>query len=176
VPHAQAFLVNGHSGFLFRPVLMRPFWDRIWGRLLGMLRQGLSPESLAWSLAVGLALGVSPLFGTSTALCAGAALAFRLNQPAMQLANYLAYPLQIALLLPFIRLGERLFRAPRLPLSLPLLQEALKIDPWGAIHLFWTSFWHAGVVWLLVIPVPAALLAWGLTPVFRTALKPFRRP
>lgn len=56
---------------------MRPIWDRVWGRLLGMLRHGLSPEGLAWSLAVGLALGVSPLFGTSTALRAGVAMAFR---------------------------------------------------------------------------------------------------
>lgn len=155
---------------------MRPFWDRIWSRLLGMLRHGLSPEGLAWSLAVGLTLGVSPLFGTSTALCAGAAMAFRLNQPAMQLANYLAYPLQIALLLPFIRLGERLFGAPRLPLSLPTIEVALKADVWGAMGALWTSLWHAGVAWLLVIPVPAVLLAWGLTPVFRTALKSFRRP
>lgn len=155
---------------------MRRLWDRVWSRLLGLLRHGLSPEGLAWSLAVGLALGISPLFGTSTALCAGAALTFRLNQPAMQLANYLAYPLQIALLLPFIRLGERLFGAPRLPLSLPVIQEALRANAWGALHLFWTSLWHAGVAWLLVVPVPAVLLAWGLAPVFRTALKSFRRP
>lgn len=155
---------------------MRLLWDRVWGRLLGMLRHGLSPEGLAWSLAVGLALGVSPLFGTSTALCAGAAMAFRLNQPAMQLANYLAYPLQIALLLPFVRLGERLFGAPRLPLSLPMIEAALKADAWEAVGTLWTSLWHAGVAWLLVVPVPMALLALGLAPVFRRALKPFRRP
>lgn len=155
---------------------MRPFWDRIWSRLLGMLRHGLSPEGLAWSLAVGLALGASPLFGTSTALCAGAAMAFRLNQPAMQLANYLAYPLQIALLLPFIHLGERLFGAPRLPLSLPMIEAGLKADAWGAMGALWTSLWHAGVASLLVVPVPVAVLALGLAPVFRRALKPFRRP
>jgi uncharacterized protein (DUF2062 family) len=155
---------------------MRPFRDRVWGRLLGMLRHGLSPEGLAWSLAVGLALGITPLFGTSTALCAGVAMAFRLNQPAMQLANYLAYPLQIALFLPFIRLGERLFGAPQLPLSLPMIEAALKADAWRALGAFWTSLWHAGVAWLLVVPIPAVLIALGLAPVFRTALKPFRRP
>jgi len=32
------------------------------------------------------------------------------------------------------------------------------------------------VAWLLVVPIPVVLLAWGLTPIFRRALKPFRRP
>jgi len=152
------------------------FKNRVSDPLKGMLQQGLSPEGLAWSLAVGLGLGVSPLFGTSTALCVAAALIFKLNQPAMQLANYLAYPLQLALLLPFIRLGERLFGAPHLPLSLSAIQGALKADAWGALHLFWTSLWHAGVAWLLLTPLPVGLLAWGLTPLFRRASKAFRRP
>jgi hypothetical protein len=152
------------------------FRQRVSGPLLGLLRQGLSPSGLAWSLAVGLGLGISPLFGTSTALCVGAGLLFRLNQPAMQVANYLAYPLQVALLLPFIRLGERLFGAPHLPLSLPAIQAALKADAWGALHLFWTSFWHAGVAWLLLTPLPVALLAFALTPLFRRASKTFPGP
>lgn len=150
--------------------------DRIWNPLLGMLRHGLSPEGLACSLAVGLALGIIPLFGTSTPLCVGMAMAFRLNQPAVQLANYLAFPLQVVLLLPFIRLGEWLFGAPRLPLSLSLIQEAMKADAWAALHLFWTSLWHAGVAWLLVVPLPTVLLAWGLAQVFRAYSRSFRRP
>ena len=149
---------------------------RIRDPLLGLLRQGLSPEGLAWSLAVGLALGVIPLLGTSTVLCVGVALAFRLNQPAMQLANYLAYPLQFLLLYPFIRMGEGLFGTHHETISLAHVQAALRVDAWGAIRMFWTSLWHAAVVWLLVVPIPMVLLAWGLTPVFRRVLKSFRRP
>jgi len=154
---------------------MGRFQDRVWVPMLRMLRHGLSPEGLAWSLAVGLAFGIIPLFGTSTALCAGAAVTLRLNQPAMQMANYLAYPLQVVLLIPFIRLGERLFQAPHLPLSLAVIQEAVKADAWGALSAFWTSLWHASVAWLLVVPLPTVLLAWILIPVFRAAARPFRR-
>ncbi len=82
---------------------------RLWEPLRAQLRQGLSPERLAWSLALGLGAGVSPLVGSSTGLCILLALVFRLNQVVMQAANYLAYPLQLALLIPFIRLGEKLF-------------------------------------------------------------------
>jgi hypothetical protein len=140
-----------------------------------MLKQGLSPQGLAWSLAVGAALGIIPLFGTSTLLCVGAAMAFRLNQPAMQLANYLAYPLQLLLLLPFIRLGERLFGEAHLPLSLPYLQDVLQAGVQEALRMFWTSLWHASVAWLLLVPLPVVLVAQGLTLVFRRTQSSFRR-
>jgi hypothetical protein len=94
----------------------------------------------------------------------------------MQLANYLAYPLQLALLIPFIRLGEQLFGAPRLPISLASVQEALKSGIWAVLSALWTSLWHASVAWLLVVPIPAALLAWGLIPIFRATQKTYRRP
>jgi hypothetical protein len=42
--------------------------------------------------------------------------------------------------------------------------------------MFWTSLWHAAVAWLLVVPIPMILLAWGLTPLLRQVLKSFRRP
>ena len=146
---------------------------RLWEPMLSLLRHGLSPEGLAWSLALGLGVGISPLFGTSTGLCLLLGFIFRLNQPAMQLANYLAYPLQLLLLIPFIRLGEMLFGAPRLPLSVDVLVGAFRADAWAALGAFWTSFWHAAVVWLLLAPLGSALLALVLTPVFRSASRRF---
>jgi uncharacterized protein (DUF2062 family) len=126
---------------------------------------------LAWSVAAGLALGVFPMLGATTLLCIGVAFAFRLNQPAMQLVNYLAYPLQLALLIPFIRIGERLFGAEPMPLSLAAMLGALKLDTLGTIALFWSRIWHACVVWALVVLPLAALLALILRPVFRAAIR-----
>ncbi len=146
----------------------------LWEPLLAQLRQGLSPERMAWSLALGLGAGVSPLVGSSTGLCILLAWAFKLNQVVMQVANYLAYPLQLALLIPFIRLGEWLFGAPRLPLSIEVLSGAIRADAWGALHTFWTSLWHAGVAWLLTAPLGSVLLAMVLTLLFRVAGRRFR--
>ena len=148
---------------------------RLWDPLMVQLRQGLSPERMAWSLALGLGAGVSPLVGSSTGLCILLALAFRLNQVVMQVANYLAYPLHLALLIPFIRLGEKLFGAPRLPLSIEVLSNALRSDAWATLHTFWTSLWHAGVAWLLLAPLGSTLLALGLTPLFQIAARRFPR-
>jgi hypothetical protein len=113
------------------------------------------------------------MLGTTTLLCVGAAFAFRLNQPAMQLVNYLAYPLQLALLIPFIRLGERLFGVAAMPLSLSAMLGALKVDTFGTIALFWSRIWHACVVWALLVLPAMALLALLLRPIFAAAVRSF---
>ena len=150
------------NGFLTRK-LIRP--------LLELLRQGVTPEKLSMSIALGAALGMIPVIGGNTALCALIGLIWGLNLPAIQLVNYFVYPLQIALLLPLFRLGEKLFRAPHLPVSVAQIYEMARTNPWGAIQLFWTTTWHALVVWALVAPFVAALLYFLLLPGFRRVLR-----
>jgi uncharacterized protein (DUF2062 family) len=71
------------EGFLYRK-LVRPLVD--------LLRQGVSPEKIALSVALGVTLGVFPLLGSTTALCALAAFTMQLNLAAIQLVNYFVYP------------------------------------------------------------------------------------
>jgi Uncharacterized protein conserved in bacteria (DUF2062) len=73
------------------------------------LRQGISPRRLALTLVLGFVVGCIPVVGLPTALCAVLALAFRLNLPAIQAANYVAMPFQVALIVPLLRLGSKLF-------------------------------------------------------------------
>ncbi len=140
---------------------------RIWHPLRELLRQGLTPGKLAASVAIGLGISIFPVIGMTTLLCVLAAYLGRLNQPAVQLINYLAYPLQILMLIPFIRLGERLFNAPRLLLDAHQIIGLIKTDAFGAIRFFWTSTWHAVVAWLMVVPLATVLLTLLLIPVMR---------
>ena len=80
--------------------------------ILQLLTQGITPEKIALSLAFGIMLGVFPVLGTTSLLCLIAALVFRLNLAAVQLVNLLVNPLWFALLIPFVRVGERLFGVP----------------------------------------------------------------
>ncbi len=75
--------------------------------------QGLAPETAALVLAIGLTLGLFPIYGCPTILCALASLILGLNIPAVQIVNQLATPLQLAMMLPFLRLGARLVSSPR---------------------------------------------------------------
>jgi uncharacterized protein (DUF2062 family) len=143
------------------------FWRRIRLLILELLRQGVTPEKMALSLALGVALGVFPMLGTTTALCALVAFIWRLNSPAIQMVNYFVYPLQIALLIPFFRAGERLFGAPRLPLAIAQILAMAHASFWGAMRFLWTTIWHAALVWCLIAPVFVALLYVTLTPILR---------
>jgi uncharacterized protein (DUF2062 family) len=75
-------------------------------KVIAWLRQGISPRRLALTLALGFAIGCFPVMGIPTALCAVLAVAFGLNLPAIQAANYAVMPLQLALIVPFVRLGR----------------------------------------------------------------------
>ena len=66
-----------------------------------LLKQGLSPFKLALVIALGITLSVFPILGTTTVICTLVALLFHLNLPAIQLANYAAFPLQVILFFPF---------------------------------------------------------------------------
>ena len=137
------------------------FYRRVVGPIVALLTQGITPEKIALSLAFGIVLGVFPVLGSTTILCAAAALIFRLNLPAIQLVNYLIYPLQLFFLLPFIRLGEMLFRATPLQLSLAQMLAMARADLPHAVASLWLAGAHAVSAWLLIGP-PAILLLYFL--------------
>jgi len=137
------------------------FYRHVVGPIVALLTQGITPEKIALSLAFGIVLGIFPVLGSTTILCAAAALIFRLNLPAIQLVNYLIYPLQLFFLLPFIRLGEMLFRAAPLQLSLAQILAMAGADLPHAVATLWLAGVHAMSAWLLIGP-PAILLLYFL--------------
>lgn len=154
---------GGGKESFFRRRIARPIAE--------LLRQGVTPEKMALSLALGMALGVFPVLGTTTALCALVAFLWRLNLPAIQIVNYFVYPLQIALLIPFFRAGEKLFGAPHLPLSVTQILAAVHASFWGATRFLWTTVWHAAVAWCLIAPLFVSLAYVILVPLLRRAAR-----
>jgi len=124
---------------------------------VALIKQGVSPEKISLGMACGIILGVFPVLGSTTILCGLAAIIFRLNLPAIQLVNYMVYPLQIVLLIPFFHLGSLLFQIEPLPLSAQELITLLRSDLWGTVRAFWSTTLHAIVAWLLV-SLPTFLL------------------
>jgi uncharacterized protein (DUF2062 family) len=143
------------------------FHRRLIRPLLDLLRQGVTPEKLALSLALGVALGVFPVLGSTTALCAIAALSLGLNLPSIQIVNFFVYPLQIVLLIPFYELGEKLFRSQHLPLSVSQIYAMIHVNMWSAIRTLWTTTWHGIIVWCVAAPVFTAVVYAVLAPLFR---------
>ncbi len=144
---------------------------RLLGPLLGLLKQGMSPERLALCVAIGIVIGNIPILGLSTALCALIALVFRLNLPAMQIVQALMAPTQLLLIIPFVRLGEWVLRAPHQPLSIQAGLALLSHGVGHAVVVLWDAILHAGFAFLLVAPLAIFILYKILIPVFVRAAK-----
>ncbi len=129
------------------------------------LRQGISPRRLAVTLALGFAIGCIPVVGIPTLVCAALALALRLNLPAIQAANYAVMPLQLLLIVPFVRMGGWLFATSRNP----SLQAGALLH--ASPHVVATQMgWLAGqalLAWVLIALPAVLLLTFMLTKVLR---------
>lgn len=140
---------------------------RIIAPILDLLRQGTAPEKIALSIALGITLGVVPVLGSTSILCFLAAIVFRLNVPAIQLVNFLVYPLQFALLIPFIRMGEWIFAAQPITISAAQVVNLIRADVWNAIAMLWTATIHALAVWLVLGSLASLFLYLLLAPALR---------
>jgi hypothetical protein len=99
--------------------------------------------------------GVFPAPLCPTLFCALAALVLRLNPAAIQLVNYLVYPLQIALAAPLVSLGSWLFRTPAVP-------AVARPAVWRAASAVGAAGAHAAAGWLCVCAPLGACLYLGL--------------
>ncbi len=135
---------------VFRCKVLRP--------LLRQLRGGVTTRRLAWSLALGLIIGINPSVGVTTVLVVLLAWTFGLNQVASQVGAHAATPLHLMLFLPFIELGVHLFHTHRLPLTRRQI-EHLSHHPFRLFRDIWQWEWHALVVWGVVALVAMPLLA-----------------
>jgi uncharacterized protein (DUF2062 family) len=140
---------------------------RLIAPLLALMRQGVTSEKLALSLSLGTAIGLIPIVGVSTALCAVMAVFLKLNMPAIQLVNYLLTPLQLILIIPLLRLGEFLVNAPRFPVTLESALALLSHGVINAVRVLSTAIVHATFAWLVLAPLVALVLYRVLEPALR---------
>jgi uncharacterized protein (DUF2062 family) len=135
--------------------------------VMGLLKMGADPDKLAWSLALGVVVGVNPLLGSTTLVVLGLAAAFRLNIVASQVGNHAMYPVEILMFPVFVKVGSLVFNTPKLPLAGKALWHAVKHHPWDTTRLLWSWEWHALVVWAVFAVVALPAIAWGSEPMLR---------
>ncbi len=93
-------------------------------KIIQVLKQGLSPRKLALTFSFGFVLSMFPVVGTTTALTMLFAYMFRLNYVIIQLINWLAAPVCLALMIPFTHLGQDIFGAEESRISIDELMKA----------------------------------------------------
>src|ERR1700744_534089 len=134
---------------LFRCKILRP--------LLRQLRGGVTPRRLAWSLALGMVVGINPSVGLRTLIVVLVAWMFGLSKLASLIGTHVVAPLHLLLFIPFIELGVYLFRTRKLPMDRKQL-ERLSHHPLRLLHEIWQWEWHALIVWGAVAGIAMPLL------------------
>jgi hypothetical protein len=129
------------------------FKKRLIDPIKGQLVQGYSVEKVAMSIAVGLAIGCTPIIGISTVLGIILATVFSLNHVVLQTINYIVYPLHLAMIIPFLMLGQRVFADTVVPLNLSRMfaefgnSPALFFKTYGLVALY------GFLLWVLTLPI-----------------------
>jgi len=136
--------------------------------LLAELKQGITAKDLALASAVSLAIAVNPFIGTTTLLCLLAGKIFRLNHVVMQTINYFSYPLQIALIIPWIRLGEKLTGSEAQVIEFTQMKVEFSQSFANFVSKFCQLGVHAFLGWIVVVP-------WATWIVYRILLLVFKR-
>jgi uncharacterized protein (DUF2062 family) len=149
---------------------------RIRDPLVAELRLGATPESLAQATATGAAIGVLPFLGLTSLVALAVGRAQKLNPIALQVANYLVTPAQIALIIPFVRLGEYLTGASTMPLNPMEIISAFMDNPWAFLKEFGVAGLHGLLGWTLTVPALAWLGNRALRPLFQRLTSYDRRP
>ncbi|MEM8868711.1 MAG: DUF2062 domain-containing protein [Verrucomicrobiota bacterium] len=133
------------------------------------LTQGLRPVDCAKAVASSLTIGVFPIMGCSTPMNTFSALIFRLNLPVVQAFNWVIGPVKIALIFPFLRIGEWLFQAEPFSLSLTEFSRRFFNDVGGTTQEFAWTFVHAIVGWMLCAPIICLLIYLVAKPILQRA-------
>jgi uncharacterized protein (DUF2062 family) len=150
---------------------------RVLEPIVALLRQGVTPDRVALSLSFGLVLGIFPVLGTTTVLVTAAALVWRLNLAAIHAVHFAMTPLQVLLIIPFVRLGEHLVAVPPQPLSIEAGMALIAAGAGHAVVVLWDAIVHAVLGWLVLGPVAIYVLYRVLRPMLeRVAQLPRRAP
>lgn len=127
--------------------------NKIVDPFIDFLKMGVSPEKLALSVALGATIGIIPVLGVTTMLCAGLAIVFRMNPVSIQLVNYLIYPLQLLLFIPFLSLGQSIASGPEIPQTISEIIVIFKEDWLMGLKLFGLANLWALLFWgMLSLP------------------------
>ncbi len=135
--------------------------------ILKQLTMGITAEKISWSIALGSVLGIFPILGSTTIVCLIVGQMLKLNQPVMQVFKWIVYPLHLALILVFIRLGERLYGVPLISFSLPQLIQKFEQDPGKFVREFGMAAVHGVSAWLIIAPVLAVSIKVSVLPLVR---------
>jgi uncharacterized protein (DUF2062 family) len=150
----------------------RKFWQRwLTDPVIRQLTQGVTPQKVSLSLAVGSALALFPILGTTTTLCVVAGIALQLNQPILQGVNLLCTIIYFPFMVACVRLGDAVAGTARSSLDIPLMISLATNHPRDFLRQFGVTALHAMLGWAIVAPVWLPLVYFIALPPLRAVAR-----
>eukprot|EP01116_Phalansterium_solitarium_P017163 TRINITY_DN4159_c0_g1_i2.p1 TRINITY_DN4159_c0_g1~~TRINITY_DN4159_c0_g1_i2.p1 ORF type:complete len:198 (+),score=50.48 TRINITY_DN4159_c0_g1_i2:24-596(+) len=141
------------------------FQRRIINPLIDVVKQGLTPESLAWSLSIGMTAGIFPIPGVTAILAGILTFLLKLNFVAAQVSNLVSTPIELMLIIPFVRIGDWVL-GPSVDSYDGLLDRA-RNNLFEFLSVFWGAVLHAVAAWAVTAPFVAFALYRAFLPFTR---------
>ncbi len=138
--------------------------------LLAELRQGATPEAVSAAVTISFAIAIVLVIGVTTLGCVVVGRIFRLNHVVMQIVNHASYPLQVLLIVPFVRLGETLSGARHFALTPEAIIGEFNRSVPDFLEKFWLTGLHGLIGWAVTVPLACWLLHFILRRTFRRLL------
>ncbi len=145
------------------------FWQRrVRDPIIALFTQGITPDKVAFTLAVGTACSMFPFLGFTSLLNLGVGLWLRLNQPILQTLNQLLGPVHLIMIVLYVRLGEWLWRMQDDRFTIAEMLRVFREASLGEFlhHFGWAGI-HAFTAWALTAPLLITVIYFALRPALR---------
>jgi uncharacterized protein (DUF2062 family) len=137
-------------------------------------RHGLSSEKLALSFTIGIIGGVFPVIGLTSIVSLLILMVLKQNFTIVQAMSWLVAPIQLVMILPFMRLGALVLFQDNMSITLGLIIKAFKPGVWegiktiGLLHLY-------GVLGWVIIALPVGVVLYFIFFVLFRFLKKVKK-
>lgn len=143
-------------------------WQRrIADPIVAQLTQGLTPQKIAMTIAIGSAIAMFPILGTTTLICLAVGIVMRLNQPIIQAVNYACTPLHLTFIVFAFKGGERLFGTAHTRLEFRGMMRMVHEHPMDFVATYSLTALHAIIIWAILVPFWATVVYYVALPIMR---------
>jgi uncharacterized protein (DUF2062 family) len=134
---------------------------------VAQLTQGLTPQKIALTIAIGSGIAMFPILGTTLLLCLVVGIFLKLNQPIIQAVNLVCAPIHFPFIYYSFRWGESLFGHSASRFEFRTMMALLREDPIKFILAYEDSALHAIVLWAVLVPFWTVAIYYVMLPVMR---------
>jgi uncharacterized protein (DUF2062 family) len=151
-------------------------WKKLKALFMEQLTQGVSPQSLALSCAVTIAIAAFPIAGTTWIILGVLAFALKLNQPLVQGLNQLLTPYWLLMLPVNLRIGEWLVGATPVSINPTVILEQASTNWRVALSHYGMAGLYASLAWVFIGPTIGVVVYLIAKPTFENVHKRFNIP